>query len=90
MRAPFLAAWLLLALAGNAAAQVGRVTGTVKDEARRPDPGATIIAENPDASPEASPTARTTKGRFAIIGLPQRPVVVSIRRAGYSGPTAAS
>src|SRR4051794_14592042 len=53
MRAPLLAALLLLALAGNAAAQVGRVTGTVKDERGDPIRGATIIAENPDASPSS-------------------------------------
>jgi Flp pilus assembly protein TadD len=69
MRAPFLAAWLLLALAGNASAQVGRVTGTVKDERGDPIRGATIIAENPDASPSSFTASTDDKGRFAIIGL---------------------
>jgi len=69
MRASFFAAWLLLALAGNAAAQVGRVTGTVKDERGDPIRGATIIAENLDASPSSFTASTDDKGRFAIIGL---------------------
>ncbi len=69
MRAPFIAAWLLLALAGDVAAQAGRVTGTVKDERGDPIRGATIIAENADASPSSFTASTDDKGRFAIIGL---------------------
>jgi Flp pilus assembly protein TadD len=69
MRAPFIAACLLLALAGDAAAQAGRVTGTVKDERGDPIRGATIIAENLDASPSSFTASTDDKGRFAIIGL---------------------
>jgi len=58
------------ALAGNAAAQGGgRVTGVVKDDHGGPIKGATIIAENPDASPSIFTANADAKGRFAIIGL---------------------
>jgi Flp pilus assembly protein TadD len=69
MRAPFIAAGLLIALAGDVAAQAGRVTGTVKDEQGDPIRGATIIAENLDASPSSFTASSDDKGRFAIIGL---------------------
>ena len=69
MRAPFIAACLVFALAGDAAAQSGRVTGMVKDEQGDPIRGATIIAENLDASPSSFTASTDDKGRFAIIGL---------------------
>ena len=69
MRAPFIAACLLFALAADAAAQSGRVTGQVKDERGDPIKGATIIAENLDASPSSFTASTDDKGRFAIIGL---------------------
>jgi hypothetical protein len=40
-----------MAVAGDVAAQSGGVSGTVKDERGDPIRGATIIAENLDASP---------------------------------------
>lgn len=60
---------LVLGFAASAPAQVGRVSGIVRDEGGQPIKGATIRAENPDA-PLGSLTAATDdKGRFAIIGL---------------------
>ena len=43
-----LAALFVAALASGAAAQTGRVGGTVKDEAGQPIKGATVTAENPE------------------------------------------
>src|SRR6185436_3787364 len=64
-----LAAFFVAALAGNAAAQTGRVGGTVKDEAGQPIKGATVTAENPNASPSSFTATTDDKGRFSIIGL---------------------
>ena len=47
------AALMVAAFAISAAAQTGRVGGTVKDEAGQPIKGATITAENPNASPSS-------------------------------------
>jgi tetratricopeptide (TPR) repeat protein len=57
------------ALAGTASAQTGRVGGQVKDEAGQPIKGATITAENPNASPSSFTATTDDKGRFSIIGL---------------------
>jgi Flp pilus assembly protein TadD len=64
-----LAALFVAALAGGAAAQTGRVGGTVKDEAGQPIKGATVMAENPNASPSSFTATTDDKGRFSIIGL---------------------
>ena len=64
-----LAALLFTTFAGSAAAQTGRVGGTVKDEAGQPIKGATITAENPNASPSSFTATTDDKGRFSIIGL---------------------
>ena len=64
-----LAALVVVALAGSAAAQTGRVGGTVKDDAGQPIKGATITAENPNASPSSFTATTDDKGRFSIIGL---------------------
>jgi Flp pilus assembly protein TadD len=63
------AALVVSALAGTAAAQTGRVGGTVKDDAGQPIKGATITAENPNASPSTFTATTDDKGRFSIIGL---------------------
>jgi tetratricopeptide (TPR) repeat protein len=64
-----LAAFFVAALSSGAAAQTGRVGGTVKDEAGQPIKGATITAENPNASPSSFTATTDDKGRFSIIGL---------------------
>jgi tetratricopeptide (TPR) repeat protein len=64
-----LAALCVIALAGSALAQTGRVGGIVKDEAGQPIKGATITAENPNASPSSFTATTDDKGRFSIIGL---------------------
>src|SRR4051812_23867814 len=64
-----LAVLLVVGFAVAAAAQTGRVGGTVKDEAGQPIKGATITAENPNASPSSFTATTDDKGRFSIIGL---------------------
>src|SRR3954453_22597581 len=64
-----LAVLLVVGFAVAAAAQTGRVGGTVKDEAGQPIKGATITAENPSASPSSFTATTDDKGRFSIIGL---------------------
>src|SRR5213596_4373097 len=72
-RVPFLraacAALVMVLFAGSASAQTGRVGGTVKDESGQPIKGATITAENPNASPNSFTATTDDKGRFSIIGL---------------------
>ncbi len=64
-----LAALIVAALAARASAQTGRVGGTVKDESGQPIKGATITAENTNASPSSFTATTDDKGRFSIIGL---------------------
>ena len=52
-----------------AAAQTGRVGGTVKDDKGQPIKGATVVAENPAASPSSFTATTDDKGRYSIIGL---------------------
>src|SRR2546423_7913256 len=64
-----LAAVAALAVAASAIAQTGRVGGTVKDDTGQPIKGATITADNPNASPSSFTATTDDKGRFSIIGL---------------------
>ena len=50
-------------------AQTGRVGGVVKDDKGQPLKGATVVAENPAASPPSFSATTDDKGRFSIIGL---------------------
>ncbi len=62
-------ALLVAAFAATASAQTGRVGGLVKDDAGQPIKGATVTAENPNASPSSFTATTDDKGRFSIIGL---------------------
>jgi Flp pilus assembly protein TadD len=64
-----LAALFVALLAAGAAAQTGRVGGFVKNEAGNPIKGATVTAENPNASPSSFTATTDDKGRFSIIGM---------------------
>jgi tetratricopeptide (TPR) repeat protein len=67
--APILLAALLTAgIAQQAAAQVGRVNGVVKDEGGQPLKGATVTADNPNIGQSLTATT-DDKGRFTMIGL---------------------
>jgi Flp pilus assembly protein TadD len=64
-----LAACIIAITSGVAAAQTGRVGGLVKDDSGQPLKGATITAENPNASPSSFTATTDDKGRFSVIGL---------------------
>jgi predicted TPR repeat methyltransferase len=55
-------------IAQQAAAQVGRVNGVVKDEGGQPLKGATVTADNPNIAQSLTATT-DDKGRFTMIGL---------------------
>lgn len=59
----------LIVSALPAAAQTGRVGGTVKDDKGQGIKGATVTAENPQSSPSSFTTTTDDRGRFSIIGL---------------------
>ena len=66
------AAALIVALvvsAAPASAQIGRIGGTIKDTNQQPLKGATVTAENPNASPSSFTATTDDKGRYSIIGL---------------------
>jgi tetratricopeptide (TPR) repeat protein len=63
------AALMTVTLAAPAAAQTGRVFGSVLDTSGKPIKGATIQASNREAYPPELTAATDVKGRFAIIGL---------------------
>lgn len=52
-----------------AAAQTGRVGGTIKDDKGQPIKGATVTAENPSSSPSSFTATTDDRGRWSIIGL---------------------
>jgi tetratricopeptide (TPR) repeat protein len=64
-----LAAALLMLSAAPAAAQVGRVSGIVRDDSGSPIKGATVTAENPNIGPTTYTATTDDRGRFTIIGL---------------------
>lgn len=59
----------LVASALPAAAQTGRIGGTIKDGNGQPIKGATVLAENPNTSPSSFTATTDDKGRYSIIGL---------------------
>jgi len=69
MRKTIMTAVCVLAFAAISAAQVGRVGGTVKDDTGNPIKGASVMAENPNSSPNSLTATTDDKGRFSIIGL---------------------
>jgi tetratricopeptide (TPR) repeat protein len=80
-----LAALMVAALAASAAAQTGRVGGTVKDDTGQPIKGATITAENPNASPSSFTATTDDKGRFSIIGLRTGQWTFTAQAPGFLG-----
>jgi Tfp pilus assembly protein PilF len=60
---------VLAVLPSIAAAQVGRVSGIVRDDSGQPIKGATVSAENPNLGPSTFTATTDDKGRFTIIGL---------------------
>lgn len=81
------AVMIVAAFAISAAAQTGRVGGTVKDEAGQPIKGATVTAENPGASPSSFTATTDDKGRFSIIGLRTGQWTFSAQAPGFGPET---
>lgn len=52
-----------------AAAQTGRIGGTVKDDKGQPIKGATVMAENPASAPSSFTATTDDRGRYSMIGL---------------------
>jgi tetratricopeptide (TPR) repeat protein len=52
-----------------AAAQTGRIGGTVKDPNGQPIKGATVTAENPQSAPSSFTATTDDRGRYSMIGL---------------------
>ena len=90
MRKTLITAVFVLAFAAAAAAQVGRVGGTVKDDTGNPIKGATVMAENSGSSPNSFTATTDDKGRFSIIGLRAGRWVFTASAPGfvfyYTGP----
>jgi Tfp pilus assembly protein PilF len=63
------AAVLTALFATTASAQVGRVSGIVKDDSGNAIKGAMVTAENPNIGPTTYTATTDDKGRFTIIGL---------------------
>ena len=82
-----LAALFVVALAGTAMAQMGRVGGVVKDEAGNAIKGATVTAENPNMSPSSFTATTDDKGRFSIIGLKSGNWSFSAQAPGFGPET---
>lgn len=67
-----------------AAAQTGRIGGTIKDGQGQPIKGATVTAENPQASPSSFTATTDDKGRYSIIGLKAGPWKVTAVAPGFA------
>lgn len=65
----YFATIIALCLALPALAQTGRVGGVVKSTEGKPIKGATVKAENPNASPAEFTATSDDKGRWSMIGL---------------------
>ncbi len=70
---------------GIASAQNGRVLGVVRDERGDPIKGATVIAENPDATPRSFTSTTDDKGRFGLLGLTSGSWNLTAQAPGYTG-----
>jgi tetratricopeptide (TPR) repeat protein len=78
----------LLALAATAAAQPGRVQGTVKDDSGKPIRGAAVVARNPDAAPASYTAITDERGRWVVIGLPSGLWTFTASAPGFRATTA--
>jgi Carboxypeptidase regulatory-like domain len=74
---------LVLLAAAPAYAQVGRVTGTVTDDAGRPIRGATVTAENKEVSPSTITGSSDNRGKFSLLGLKRGNWLFTIQAPGF-------
>jgi tetratricopeptide (TPR) repeat protein len=78
-----------LFLAQPAGAQgIGRAAGLVRDLDGQPIRGATVTADNADASPRTRTTVTDTKGRFGFMGLRRGVWTFTVQAPGYEPVTA--
>ena len=77
------AALFVIAAVGPVRAQMGRVSGTVRDAGGLPIRGATVKAENAVAIPTAFTTTSDDKGRFSIPGLQRGTWLLTVSAPGY-------
>lgn len=68
-----------------ATAQTGRVLGVVRDDRGEPIKGATVVAENPDATPRSFASTTDDKGRFGILGLKSGSWNMTAQAPGHVG-----
>ena len=85
-----LAALFVVALAGARRRADGPRRRHRQGRGRQPIKGATVTAENPDASPSSFTATTDDKGRFSIIGLQDRRVDVHGAGAGLRARVRAS
>src|SRR4051812_11383751 len=69
LRSVAIIALAVLSFAAPAAAQTGRATGIVRDQAGKPIRGAIVRADNPAAYPPKVTSSSDDRGRWAMIGL---------------------
>lgn len=74
----------LVASALPAAAQTGRIGGTIKDDKGQPIKGATVTAENPASSPSSFTATSDDRGRWSIIGLRSGTWKITASAPGFS------
>jgi tetratricopeptide (TPR) repeat protein len=67
-----------------AAAQTGRIGGTVKDTNGQPIKGATVVAENPASAPASFTATTDDRGRYSMIGLKAGSWKVTASAPGFS------
>ena len=67
-----------------AAAQTGRIGGTVKDTNGQPIKGATVVAENPASAPSSFTATTDDRGRYSMIGLKAGSWKVTASAPGFS------
>lgn len=90
VRTPLRTALLALALVGAAAAaqaQIGRVQGLVRDETGHPIKGASVVAQNPDATPSSFTASTDARGRWTMMGLRAGTWRFRASAAGYQTAT---
>jgi tetratricopeptide (TPR) repeat protein len=74
----------MVVAAAPAFAQTGRIGGTIRDQNNQPVKGATVTAENPNASPSSFTATTDDRGRYSIIGLRTGAWKITASAPGFS------
>ena len=86
-RAALVLASVVLLIAVDARAQIGRVAGAITDEDGRPIKGASVVAENRDQAPSTFTSTSDARGRFSILGLRRGSWLFTIQAPGFETMT---